>query len=186
LPVSVPLCAASRFSPAVPLMMPRVYVYVSIRTHDGDVMTDEIDKADTVPHEPSSGGDSARGVASPTGRRAVLMLGAVAASSVVTIRPALASTTTSVLNCRIPIPDPGHSGKYIAQDGTLVDQGTKGAVRPPVQPLTGTQVQNMLNGATPPGSSPSSRQAYVNYLGRLQQGTAGFTCYASVVNPRRG
>ena len=79
--------------------------------------------------------------------------------------------------------------KYAVQlgtykDGTLVDAGTSGAVRPPAQPMTGTQAQNMLNGQTPPGMNPSSRQAYVNYIRRLQQGTAGFTCYASLQNPR--
>jgi hypothetical protein len=145
-------------------------------------MTDENDKPDTVPVMISD--KPAPGVPSATGRRAVLMLGAVAASSVVTIRPALANTAASVLNCRIPIPDPGNAGKYIAQDGTLVDAGTSGAVRPPAQPMTGTQAQNMLNGQTPPGMNPSSRQAYVNYIRRLQQGTAGFTCYASLQNPR--
>ncbi|HEY0269730.1 MAG TPA: hypothetical protein VGC10_01925 [Sphingomonas sp.] len=138
-------------------------------------MTDENDKANTVRPESSSA----------SGRRAVLMLGAVAASSVVTIRPALANTTASVLNCRIPIPDPGHAGKYIAQDGSVVDAGTAGAVRPPAQPITGTQAQQMLDGQTPAGMNPSSRQAYVNYIRRLQQGTAGFTCYASLQNPRR-
>ena len=37
-------------------------------------------------------------------RRTVLALGAVAASSIVTIKPALAQTTASVLNCQIPVP----------------------------------------------------------------------------------
>ena len=141
-------------------------------------MTDENDNANTMPSEHQSPPSST------SGRRGVLMLGAVAASSVVTIRPALANTTASVLNCRIPIPDPGNAGKYIAQDGTLVDAGTAGAARPPAQPMTGMQARKMLNGQTPPGMDPSARQAYVNYIRRLQQGTAGFTCYASLQNPR--
>ena len=118
------------------------------------------------------------------GRRGVLMLGAVAASSVVTIRPALASTAASVLNCKIPIPDPGHSGQYIAQDGHLVAPGTDGAVRPAPRPVTGDEAKKMMNGMSPPGFDPSARQAYVNYIRRLQQGTSGFTCYASLQMPR--
>jgi hypothetical protein len=160
-------------------MMPGDCGYVSHRTHDGDVMTDENDNPDTIDPEGASPQPS-----SAKGRRAVLMLGAVAASSVVTIRPALANTTASVLNCRIPIPDPGNAGKYIAQDGTMVDAGTAGAFKPPVQPITGTQAQKMIEGQTPPGMNPAGRQAYVNYIRRLQQGTAGFTCYASLQNPR--
>jgi hypothetical protein len=141
-------------------------------------MTDENDNPDTV------AGTASTATSAATGRRAVLMLGAVAASSVVTIRPALANTAASVLNCRIPIPDPGDANKYIAQDGTLVDARTPGASPPLPQPLTGTQARQMLDGQTPPGMNPSGRQAYVNYIRRLQQGTAGFTCYASLQNPR--
>jgi hypothetical protein len=118
------------------------------------------------------------------GRRGALMLGAVAASMVVTIRPALANTAGSVLNCKIPIPDPARANKYIAQDGTLVDAGTKGAVRPAPRPITGEEAKRMIRGSTPPGLDPSSRQAYVNYIRRLQHGTSGFTCYASLQMPR--
>jgi len=130
--------------------------------------------------------DGTEGEGSPSfpARRGVLMLGAIAASSVVTIRPALASTAASVLNCRIPIPDPGHSGQYIGHDGKLVDPGTKGAVAPPSRPVTGEEARNMINGISPPGFDPSSRSAYVNYIRRLQQGTSGFTCYASLQMPR--
>jgi hypothetical protein len=41
---------------------------------------------------------------SSASRRRFLMLGAVSASAVVTIRPALAQTAGSVLNCQIPAP----------------------------------------------------------------------------------
>jgi len=141
-------------------------------------MTQEYDKPENLQE---SEGDSRPVLA---GRRGVLMLGAVAASSVVTIRPALASTAASVLNCKIPIPDPGHNGQYIAQDGHLVAPGTPDAVRPPPRPVTGEEAKNMINGMSPPGFDPSSRQAYVNYIRRLQQGTSGFTCYASLQMPR--
>lgn len=141
-------------------------------------MAQEYDKPENVQ---ASEGESQPVLA---GRRGVLMLGAVAASSVVTIRPALASTAASVMNCKIPIPDSGHSGQYIAQDGHLVAPGTEGAMRPAPRPVTGDEAKKMINGMSPPGFDPSSRQAYVNYIRRLQQGTSGFTCYASLQTPR--
>lgn len=147
-------------------------------------MTEDCDK----PAKPGSGtaeeiaGNERLAVA---GRRGVLMLGAVAASSVVTIRPALASTAASVLNCRIPIPDPAHASQYIAQDGKLVAPGTQGAVRPAPRAVTGDEAKKMINGSSPPGFDPNARQAYVNYIRRLQQGTSGFTCYASLQMPGR-
>lgn len=119
------------------------------------------------------------------GRRAVLMLGAVAASSVVTIRPALAQTAGSVLNCQIPVPDPGRSGQYVAPDGRLVSPGTPGAFPPPGRPLRGEDVKNALRGGRPlPGYGYSQSQAYTNYVRRLQAGMSGFTCYASLQMPR--
>lgn len=120
-----------------------------------------------------------------TGRRGVLMLGAVAASSVVTVRPALASTAASVLNCKIPIPDPPHNGKYISSEGRLVAPNTQGAFAPAPRPVTGQEAKNMINGMSPPGFDPNARQAYVNYIRRLQHGTSGFTCYASLQMPGR-
>src|SRR3712207_5952739 len=78
-------------------------------------------------------------------RRVVLALGAAAASTVVTIRPALAQTAGSVLNCQIPIPAPEAAGKYIAPDGSLVAPGTPGAF-PPAGTITGEQAKQMLRG----------------------------------------
>jgi hypothetical protein len=120
-----------------------------------------------------------------TGRRGVLMLGAVAASSVVTVRPALASTAASVLNCKIPIPDPPNRGKYISSEGRLVAPGTQGAFAPAPRPVSGDEAKKMINGMSPPGFDPNARQAYVNYIRRLQHGTSGFTCYASLQMPGR-
>ena len=133
----------------------------------------------------NSAGNSGNDRLASAGRRGVLMLGAVAATSVVTIRPALASTAASVLNCKIPIPDPPNGGKYISQDGKLVAPGTQGAVQPAPRPVTGTEAKNMINGMSPPGFDPNARQAYVNYIRRLQHGTSGFTCYASLQMPGR-
>ena len=119
-------------------------------------------------------------------RRVVLALGAAAASTVVTIRPALAQTAGSVLNCEIPVPAPqAGSGNFIAADGSLVAPGTPGAYPPLARPLKGEEVKAMLNGGRPPaGVDSEAAQAYANYIRRLQAGMSGFTCYASLQMPR--
>ena len=122
--------------------------------------------------------------ASPT-RRGLLMLGAVSASAVITIRPALAQSAASVLNCEIPIPDPARTGHWIAQDGSLVDPNTPGAFPPAARPLTGEEVKSALaSGGSYPGIDYETSQAYTNYIRRLQQGNSGFTCFASLQMPR--
>jgi hypothetical protein len=155
------------------------------------MMAEDCDKAEKSAETGAAGAGSA-GSERPgderlavAGRRGVLMLGAVAASSVVTIRPALASTAASVLNCKIPIPDPARQGKYVAPDGKLVAPNTQGAFAPPPRPLTGQEAKKMIDGLSPPGFDPNARQAYVNYIRRLQRGTSGFTCYASLQTPGR-
>lgn len=138
----------------------------------GAAMSDEPE----TPREPSD--------AAPT-RRRMLMLGAVSASAVVTIRPALAQTVGSVLNCEIPVPDPARAGNWIAPDGTLVAPDTPGAFAPPSRPLTGEEVKAALNsGSSYPGADHETSQAYTNYIRRLQSGMSGFTCYASLQMPR--
>ncbi len=117
-------------------------------------------------------------------RRRILVLGAVGASTILTIRPALAATATSVMNCQIPVPDPAHGGNYIDADGKLVPAGTEGAFAPAGRPFTGEEVKNALNGSPLPGTSSSQSQAYINYIRRLQAGQSGFTCYASLQMPR--
>lgn len=117
-------------------------------------------------------------------RRTVLVLGAAAASTVVTVRPALAQAAGSVLNCEIPVPGPHAGGNYIGPDGGLVAPGTPGAAPPLARPLRGEEVRVLLRGSTPPGVNPQSAQAYANYIRRLQAGMSGFTCYASLQMPR--
>lgn len=114
-------------------------------------------------------------------RRTMLALGAVAASTVVTVRPAFAQTMGSVINCEIPVPSQQFAGQYIAADGSVVPAGTPGSVAPAARPLTGEEVRVMLNGSTPPGMDPQATQAYANYIRRLQSGMGGFTCYASLM-----
>ena len=117
-------------------------------------------------------------------RRQLLMGGAAAASAVVSIRPALANTAASVLNCTIPVPDQGRASNFIAPDGKLVPAGTQGAFPGAGRPFTGDQVKQALAGRRLPGTSYDQNQAYLNYIRRLQRGTSGFTCYASLQMPR--
>ena len=45
-------------------------------------------------------------------------------------------------------------------------------------------VRTALNGGTLPGTTYEQSQAYTAYIRRLQHGTAGFTCFASLQMPR--
>jgi hypothetical protein len=126
------------------------------------------------------GGKKGGGKSVDRGRR-TLMLGAAAASTVVTVRPALAQTTGSIMACEIPVPDPGMAGNYIAPDGSVVPPGTPGAFPPPGRNLVGEEVRDALQGGRSiPGYGYDQSQAYTNYIRRLQTGMSGFTCYASI------
>ena len=132
-----------------------------------------------------AGGEQEAGEGFAPSRRTLLVLGAAAASTVVTVRPALAQTAGSVLNCEIPVPGPQAGGQYIATDGSLVAPGTAGAAPPLARPLRGEEVKALLRtGTAPAGTDPTSAQAYANYIRRLQAGMSGFTCYASLQMPR--
>src|SRR3954470_1067133 len=117
-------------------------------------------------------------------RRRALMLGAAGASAIVSIRPALAQTSASVTHCEIPVPDPGRAGNYIAADGSLVPAGTPGAFPPPGTSYKAEDVKRALSGGTLPGADYERSRAYTNYIRRLQSGTSGFTCFASLQMPR--
>ncbi len=117
-------------------------------------------------------------------RRRALMMGAVTASAVVSIKPALAQTAGSVLNCEIPVPGPHATGGYIAADGKVVSPDTPGAFPPAGRNFTGEEMRKAMNGRTLPGTSYDQSRAYVNYVRRLQHGQSGFTCYASLQMPR--
>ena len=119
-------------------------------------------------------------------RRRMLMLGAVSVSAVVTIKPALASTAASVLDCDIPVPDPKTDGaRWIAPDGSLVDPRTPGSFAPPSRPIKGEDFKQAIRSGRPyPGARYDSSKAYTNYIRRLQQGSSGFTCFASLQMPR--
>lgn len=140
--------------------------------------------ADDQGADKSDANDAAgKPVVSPTRRR--LMLGVVSASTVVTIRPALASTVGSVMNCQIPVPDPKlGAGKWIDPKGLVVDAGTPGAFRPPSRPIQAEHVKAAMRGANFPGADYESSRAYMAYIRKLQSGMSGFTCYQSLQMPR--
>jgi hypothetical protein len=124
---------------------------------------------------------SVDGEANGATRRRALMLGAAGAASVVSIRPALAQAAGSVLMCDIPVPDAGRARGYISKDGEVVVAGTAGSFAPPTRPLKGEEVRRALaSGSNLPGYDYERSRAYLQYVQRLQRGTAGFTCFASV------
>ncbi|MBY0305413.1 MAG: hypothetical protein K2W86_09740 [Sphingomonas sp.] len=146
-------------------------------------MSDDIPPAETPPPLPATPSLAAAAEAMPTRRRA-LMLGAVGATAIVSIRPALAQTTASVLTCEIPVPDPSRAGSYIAADGSLVPAGTAGAFPPARVPFKGEDVRRAMAGGRLPGMDSDRTRAYLQYIRRLQSGTSGFTCFASLQMPR--
>jgi hypothetical protein len=117
---------------------------------------------------------------SPTSRRRALMLGAATASAIVSVRPALAQSAASIINCDIPVPGPHGTGMNIDSYGKLVPRDTPGSFPAQGQKFTGEQVKAALRGRSLPGTSADQSQAYVNYIRRLQSGQSGFTCYASL------
>lgn len=129
----------------------------------------------------NSNNDESAGIVN---RRRALMMGAVTASAVISIKPALAQTAGSVLNCEIPVPGNHAAGGYIAPDGKIVSPDTPGAFPPAGRNFTGEEVKRAMNGRSLPGTSSDQSDAYVNYIRRLQSGQSGFTCYASLQMPR--
>jgi hypothetical protein len=115
-------------------------------------------------------------------RRRLLVLGAVGAGAAMTIRPALAQTAVSVLNCQIPVSPSG--GQYIDPYGKVVPAGTQGAFAGSPRPFTGEEVKAAFRGRTLPGTTYEQNQAYLQYIRRLQAGQTGFTCFASIQMPR--
>jgi hypothetical protein len=117
-------------------------------------------------------------------RRRVLKLGAIGATAVITVRPAMAQAAVSVLNCQIPVPDPANAHSYVAADGSLVPAGTAGSFPGAGRAFTGEEVKLALNGGSLPHTNYSQSQAYMNYIRNLRGGQSGFTCFASIQMPR--
>jgi hypothetical protein len=116
----------------------------------------------------------------PATTRRALMLGAASASAIISVRPALAQSAASVMNCEIPVPGPHGAGMNIDAYGKLVPRDTPGSFAATGQKFTGEQVKAAMRGSSLPGTSYNQSQAYVNYIRRLQSGQSGFTCYASL------
>lgn len=114
-------------------------------------------------------------------RRRMLMMGAVAASTVVSIRPAMAQSAGSVLNCEIPIPGPHGAGQSVAPDGSLVPRYTEGSFDPYGRRFKARDIQRAFRGRRLRGTSREETRAYTNYIKRLRTGQSGFTCFASIV-----
>ncbi|MFN5632860.1 MAG: hypothetical protein ACK473_12725, partial [Sphingomonadales bacterium] len=110
-------------------------------------------------------GNSDANKASGSSRRA-LMLGAAGVAAIVSVRPALAQTAGSVLNCQIPVPGPHGTGMNIDAAGKLVPPDTPGSFVATGQKFTGEEVKRALSGRTLPGTSYEQSQAYVNYIRR--------------------
>lgn len=147
-------------------------------------MDGDVDRDDAFPDRPESGAQT-RGDEAPRRRVLLLGLGAAAGSAIVSIRPALAQTAASVLHCQIPVPDPARADRHVAPDGSLVAPGTEGAFPGAGRPFTGEEVKAALHqGRMLPGAGYEQNRAYLNYIRRLQGGTSGFTCYASLQMPR--
>jgi hypothetical protein len=127
--------------------------------------------------------ESSDSIQMPTRRRA-LMLGAAGVATVVSVRPALAQTAGSIINCEIPVPGPHGAGMNIDASGNLVAPDTPGSFVTTGQKFSGEEVRRALSGQTLPGTSHEQSQAYVNYIRRLQAGQSGFTCFASLQMPR--
>ncbi|MEG8019409.1 hypothetical protein QP181_18340 [Sphingomonas sp. LR55] len=118
-------------------------------------------------------------------RRRVLALGAVTAGAVMSIRPALAQTAGSVLNCEIPVPDASRAGSYIDADGKVVPARTRGRFpRRHVRSRAKRSSARWPMAARCPGPILERSRAYVKYIRRLQRGQGGFTCFASLQMPR--
>lgn len=125
--------------------------------------------------------DDDAGTPRPDTTRRALLLGAAGAASVLSIRPALAQATGSVMNCTIPVPDPQRAGSYITREGKVVPPGTKNAFPPPGAPLRGEDVrQAMRTGSSLPGVGYDRSRAYLQYVSKLERGNAGFTCFVSI------
>lgn len=116
-------------------------------------------------------------------RRAVLRLGAIAVPAVVTLKPAHAAVT-SVMACQIPMTN------WVDAQGNIKAANASGAFPPPSRPYKGEEILRlqrpnikMTNNQT---LTQNAFNAHVEYIKKLQRGTNGFTCWASIAGRRAG
>lgn len=114
-------------------------------------------------------------------RRRLLQLGGLTAAAVVTVRPGIAQAAASIQNCSIPVPDAARSSNWIRWDGVLVAPNTPYSYPGATNPLPAEEIKAAMTYGTPyPGYGNFQSRAYSAYIRSLQQGTTGFTCYASI------
>lgn len=113
-----------------------------------------------------------------TSRRTLLRLGAIAVPAVVTLKPAFAQTNTSIMTCEIPV------NQWVDDQGDIKAAGTEGAYAPPSRPYTGEEIRNedQPSITTTDGKELTSDafNAHIRYMNKMQRGTPGFTCFASI------
>lgn len=155
---------------------------------DNDTINQPADAspANASPANAESGPDCAGSSLSPGNgmRRRTLMLGAVATSAIVSIRPALAQTAGSVLNCSIPVPQVEVSPAATSYNAAGQSTTTAGTTAP-ARTFDGNDVKRALGGRHLPGTTREQSDAYMDYIRKLQRGQSGFTCYASLQMPGR-
>ncbi len=117
-------------------------------------------------------------------RRAMLRLGAVALPAALTVKPALAQTLTSTINCTIPIPD------RITDDGDFdLERGESIYYAPPSgDGYTGQQIKDYNPDLGTPvplnADSPAQFKAHYNYVTTNLNNRDGMTCFVSILNSR--
>jgi hypothetical protein len=120
------------------------------------------------------------GVAS---RRTVLRLGAIAVPAVVTLKPAYAAVT-SVMTCQIPMTN------WVDSQGNIKAANANGAFPPPSRAYKGEEIlRNQRPNIKMTNNQNLTQQAFnahVEYIKKMQRGTAGFTCWASIAGRRAG
>ena len=138
------------------------------------------DELPEMPSEPSGDAGMEQDMAT---RRSMLRLGALGAAAVFTVRPGagLAQTAVSGITCSIPVPQGSQAGKWIKDDGTVVNANTKNSYKPPSTPIPGEDVKNSLAyGTRYSGYNQNATNAFNNYIKKLTMGKQGYTCYSSI------
>lgn len=116
-------------------------------------------------------------------RRSMLRLSALGAAAVFTVRPGagLAQAAVSGITCSIPVPQTSQSGKWIRNNGDVVNPNTANSFKPPSTPLRGEDVKNSLAyGTRYSGYNQNATNAFNNYIKKLTMGKQGYTCYSSI------
>ena len=104
-------------------------------------------------------------------RRRALVMGAVTASAVVSVKPALAQSAGSALNCSITVP-------------TRTETRSRSVIDPVTKEVVSEEYSVSLPGGTYSGERIRRGQVpsdHLNYIRGLRRGQSGFTCFASIV-----